>query len=100
MTDDKRFRYSPFSRCIADDLTGFIYADMGKICELLNNMNEKKDRLAEECYEQKFFDVEELKLIRNILLETIEYGASLPKIKKSVELYDRIGKIIERKLEK
>ncbi|WP_458456521.1 hypothetical protein [Methanobrevibacter sp.] len=45
--DDMRFTYRPHSQSILDGLTGFIYSDLNEISELLNELNERNDKLAE-----------------------------------------------------
>ena len=44
----KRFQYRRESQSIVDELTGFIYSDLGEITDLLNQENDARNRNAEK----------------------------------------------------
>ena len=49
--NNKRFIYNSTSQRILDDLTGKTYEGNKKICDLLNQISEKSDKIAEKYYD-------------------------------------------------
>lgn len=68
-----RFEYRENSQGIYDSLTGFIYSDGEDICEVLNQLNNKKDELAEDNYKfmmiLRKYEINNLEKLDRILLE-------------------------------
>lgn len=50
---EKRFKYCGTSQIIKDNLTGYTYYGNKKICDLLNQINDRADRNAEKIEEYK-----------------------------------------------
>ena len=42
-----RFRYNRTSQMITDELTGYTYYGNQELCDLLNQLNDKNDKLVE-----------------------------------------------------
>ena len=49
--EQKRFIYNRTSQRITDNLTGKTYEGNRKICDLLNQISDKSDRIAEKYYD-------------------------------------------------
>ena len=45
---EKRFKYCRTSQIIKDDLTGYTYYGNKEICDLLNQINNRADKNAEQ----------------------------------------------------
>ena len=49
--DEKRFKYYATSQMIIDNLTGKHYHGNKQVCDLLNDENDRADRIAEKYYD-------------------------------------------------
>ena len=61
----ERFEYRATSQSIIDHLTGFVYGGNKKVCDLLNEQNERADRNAEKCWDA----ISELEKFNKVMLK-------------------------------
>lgn len=69
----KRFRYNRTSQMITDNLTGYTYHGNRRLCDLLNEISDKSDRLAELLYPyevlMKKYEIDSVEKLDRILME-------------------------------
>ena len=69
----KRFKYNRTSQMITDNLTGYTYHGNRKITDLLNNLNDKNDELAELLYPfqllMKKYEIDSVAKLDHMLME-------------------------------
>ena len=69
----KRFKYNRTSQMITDNLTGYTYYGNRKITDLLNNLCDKNDELAELLYPfqllMKKYEIDSVAKLDQMLME-------------------------------
>ena len=70
---NKRFNVHTSSQYIKDDMTGFNYSSLTELCDLLNKVNDRADRNADELYEYKRlmmkYEIRDVKKLDQVLRE-------------------------------
>ena len=61
---NERFHYRRESQSIKDNLTGYIYSDLGTVTDLLNELNKRADRNAEN------YHIISRRMINNVVEDT------------------------------
>ncbi len=69
----KRFKYNQTSQMITDNLTGYTYHGNRKITDLLNELSDKNDELAELLYPfqvlMKKYEIDSVAKLDHMLME-------------------------------
>lgn len=103
MSDGKRFEYYRNSQMILDDLTGYTYNGNKKVCNLLNQISDKSDSIAEELFDR---ELEYEKLLDDYHKIQVNYEICRKKVKAYQEVLekhhiistDRLDQVLEELL--